>query len=199
MGAFRGTTLAPKGRWDLRGRAFNTAVARLPAAGYDCVALVFYAFLPTLTSTTLHYNYSSAGEPVSADPRSIVEAIRKVHAAGLCVILKPHVAIALRASGAGRCHRRPPFFAAYASWLLGWVEVAQATGVEAVAVGSEWKRAEADTGAWRRLVRASRRRYSGYLTYAVNWDNYREHGFADALDFLSIDAYFEVAPPPAPP
>lgn len=197
VGAFRGTTLAPKGRWDLRSPAFNAAVARLPAAGYDCVALVFYAFLPTLTSTALHYNYSSAGEPVSADPRSVVEAIRKVHAAGLCVVLKPHVAIETR-QWRGEVAPSAAFFAAYSSWLLGWVEVAQATGVEAVAVGSEWKRVEADAAAWRRLLRAARRRYKGYLTYAVNWDNYRELRFADSLDFLSIDAYFEVAPPPAP-
>lgn len=197
VGAFRGTTLAPKRRWDLRSQSFHTAVARLPAAGYDCVALVFYAFLPTLTSTSLHYNYSSAGEPVSADPRSVVEAIRKVHAAGLCVVLKPHVAIETR-QWRGEVKPSAAFFSAYASWLLGWVEVAQATGVEAVAVGSEWKRVEADAGAWRRLIRAARRRYKGYLTYAVNWDNYKELRFADALDYLSIDAYFEVAPPPAP-
>lgn len=197
VGAFRGTTLAPKSRWDLRGRPFRAAVRGLPAAGYDCVALVFYAFLPTLTATSLHYNYSTAGEPVSADPRSVVDAIRTAHAAGLCVILKPHVAIETR-EWRGNVRPSAAFFAAYTSWILGWVEVAQATGVEAVAVGSEWKRVEAAAGAWRRILRGARRRYRGYLTYAVNWDSYQQLRFADALDFLSIDAYFEVAPPPRP-
>ena len=34
--------------------------------------------------------------------------------------------------------------------------------------------------------------YTGKLTYAANWDNYENVGFWDQLDFVGIDAYFQI-------
>eukprot|EP00168_Porphyra_purpurea_P010414 TRINITY_DN2572_c0_g1_i1.p1 TRINITY_DN2572_c0_g1~~TRINITY_DN2572_c0_g1_i1.p1 ORF type:complete len:372 (-),score=144.88 TRINITY_DN2572_c0_g1_i1:207-1322(-) len=195
IGAFRGTTLAPKAQWDLVSTDFDAAVGALPGAGFDFVALVFYAFMDDTQSTTFHYNYSTAGEPVSADPSSIVQAIERIHAAGMGVILKPHIALETR-QWRGYVEPSDAFMAAYSSWVLGWVEVAERLGVEAVAIGSEWKRVERDGAGWRRLIGDARGRYRGWLTYGVNFDSYRQLSFHDALDFVSIDAYFEVAPPP---
>lgn len=197
IGAFRGTTLVPKSQWDMTTRAFDEAVQALPRAGFDCIALTFYAFMDTLESTSFHYNFSTAGEPVSGDPTSIVSAIGKLHAAGMCVILKPHIAIETRE---WRGYVRPsgPFFEAYRSWVLGWVDVAQQHRVEAVAIGSEWKRVEQDDASWRRIIQDARARYSGYLCYGTNWDAYMTLPFTDALDFVATSAYFEVAPPPQP-
>eukprot|EP00170_Pyropia_yezoensis_P002008 contig_8587_g2012 len=197
IGAFRGTTLVPKSRWDLSTPAFASTVRELPRAGFDCVALTFYAFMDTLESTSFHYNFSTAGEPVSADPSSIVSAIGKIHAAGMCVILKPHIAIETR-EWRGYVNASAPFFNAYRSWVLGWVEVAQRNRVEAFAIGSEWKRVEQDDASWRRIIREARARYSGYLCYGTNWDAYKTLPFTDALDFVATSAYFEVAPPPKP-
>jgi len=194
-GAFRGTTLAPKARWDTLTTDFDATVRALPRAGFDCVALVFYAFMSDTRSTAFHYNYSTAGEPVSADPTSIVRAIQRIHGAGLCVILKPHIALETR-QWRGYVEPSDKFMDAYRSWVLGWVDVAERMRVEAVAIGSEWKLVEKDGAGWRRIIREARSRYRGWITYGVNFDSYRELSFHDALDFVSIDAYFEVAPPP---
>ncbi|GAB0497992.1 hypothetical protein MMPV_009331 [Pyropia vietnamensis] len=197
IGAFRGTTLVPKSRWDLTTDAFDKTVQALPRAGFDCVALTFYAFMDNLNSTSFHYNYSTAGEPVSADPSSIVRAIKKVHESGMCVILKPHIAIETR-EWRGYVKPSTPFFNAYRSWVLGWVDVAQRNRVEAFAIGSEWKQVERDGMSWRRIIKEARTRYSGYLCYGTNWDAYQTLPFTDALDFVATSAYFEVAPPPLP-
>lgn len=197
IGALRGTTLVPKSRWDLTTPTFDKTVQALPRAGFDCIALTFYAFMDNLSSSSFHYNYSTAGEPVSADPSSIVRAINKIHASGMCVILKPHIAIETR-EWRGYVNASAPFFNAYRSWVLGWVDVAQRQRVEAFAIGSEWKRVERDDASWRRIIKDARARYSGYLCYGTNWDAYKTLPFTDALDFVATSAYFEVAPPPLP-
>lgn len=197
IGTFRGTTLVPKSQWDLTTQAFDQTVRALPRAGFDCIALTFYAFMDNLSSTSFHYNYSTAGEPVSADPSSIIQAIKKIHDSGMCVILKPHIAVETR-EWRGYVKPSPAFFNAYRSWVLGWVDVAQRNRVEAFAIGSEWKEVERDDASWRRIIKEARRRYSGYLCYGTNWDAYQALPFTDALDFVATSAYFEVAPPPQP-
>lgn len=48
---------------------------------------------------------------------------------------------------------------------------------------------------WRHLIDRIRRVYSGPLTYAANFDQYREIAFWDALDWMGINAYFSLRPP----
>ncbi len=45
---------------------------------------------------------------------------------------------------------------------------------------------------WRQLIRRVRAVYRGQLTYAANFDQYREVTFWDALDVIGINAYFEL-------
>jgi hypothetical protein len=51
---------------------------------------------------------------------------------------------------------------------------------------------------WRRLIAEVREVYSGRLTYAANFDEYREVGFFDALDVIGINAYFPLRELPDP-
>jgi hypothetical protein len=51
---------------------------------------------------------------------------------------------------------------------------------------------------WRRLIAEVRAVYSGRLTYAANFDEYREVGFFDALDLIGINAYFPLRELPHP-
>ncbi|MEM6723389.1 MAG: hypothetical protein AAF598_05080, partial [Bacteroidota bacterium] len=43
---------------------------------------------------------------------------------------------------------------------------------------------------WRTIIRSARQHYTGELTLAANFDNYREISFWDELDFIGINAYF---------
>ncbi len=43
---------------------------------------------------------------------------------------------------------------------------------------------------WRELIWLTRQEFKGEISYAANFDNYYNVGFWDALDFMSINAYF---------
>ncbi len=45
---------------------------------------------------------------------------------------------------------------------------------------------------WIRLIRETRKVYSGQLTYAANFDNYRNVGFWSHLDLIGINSYFSL-------
>lgn len=45
---------------------------------------------------------------------------------------------------------------------------------------------------WLLLIAETREHYTGKLTYAANFDNYQEVGFWHALDFIGINAYFQL-------
>ncbi|MCI5056677.1 MAG: hypothetical protein MRY83_11245 [Flavobacteriales bacterium] len=45
---------------------------------------------------------------------------------------------------------------------------------------------------WQKLISITRRLYSGKLTYAANFDNYQNVAFWEAMDFVGINAYFEL-------
>ncbi len=45
---------------------------------------------------------------------------------------------------------------------------------------------------WYTLIEEVRRSYSGKLTYAANFDNYKNVAFWDQLDFIGINAYFKL-------
>ncbi|GAB5416961.1 MAG: hypothetical protein Crog4KO_18280 [Crocinitomicaceae bacterium] len=45
---------------------------------------------------------------------------------------------------------------------------------------------------WKKLIKKTRKDFSGKLTYAANFDNYFDVGFWDNLDFIGINAYFSL-------
>ena len=46
---------------------------------------------------------------------------------------------------------------------------------------------------WREIIASVREVYSGKITYAANFDQYKEVGFWNALDIVGINAYFSLA------
>lgn len=48
---------------------------------------------------------------------------------------------------------------------------------------------------WEKLIHETRGVYHGELTYAANFDNYRNVGFWKTLDFIGINAYFKMREP----
>lgn len=48
---------------------------------------------------------------------------------------------------------------------------------------------------WKKLIKEVRGIYKGQMTYAANFDNYREVAFWDELDFMGINAYFALRNP----
>jgi len=60
------------------------------------------------------------------------------------------------------------------------------------------KRAKADEDQWRELIRRVREVTDARLTYAANWDRFKEVPFWDALDAIGIQAYFPLSDSESP-
>jgi hypothetical protein len=141
----------------------------------------------------------------SASEAAVRQAVARAHAAGLRVLLKPHVD---SQDGTWRGQFRPAdaaaWFASYSAFMTTWAWVAQESGVDLLAVGTELVEltGPAHTADWTRIVGQVRGVYHGPLTYAANWGKqaaeYEQIAWWDQMDYIGIDAYFPLSTKAAP-
>jgi GTA TIM-barrel-like domain len=127
---------------------------------------------------------------------SLRVAVERAHRAGLKVFLRPTVDAR---AGGWRGRFRPAdadrWFAGYRAMVDHYAALAQSLGVEALQIGTELRglsgaRYEAR---WRAIARSARAQFDGTLTYAANWDEFRQITWWDAVDVIGIDAYFPLS------
>jgi hypothetical protein len=87
------------------------------------------------------------------------------------------------------------FFENYQEFILGFASIAGKLHVPIMSIGSELASMEEHEGRWRQVIGAVREVYKGELLYSANWDHYDEVPFWDALDYVGITGYFELAEP----
>src|SRR3989344_5541849 len=127
----------------------------------------------------------------------VTYTINKARSLGLKVMVKPHLDIS---SGRWRANLDPSdkktFFANYKKMILGYANIAQATGTEQLSIGAELYKLTSNLSNepyWRDIISSVRAVYSGKLTYSANASNstYEEIGlpFWDALDIVGISMY----------
>lgn len=82
----------------------------------------------------------------------------------------------------------------YAEYILAYARLSEELGVELLCIGTELKLATSSRPAfWKLLISQIKAVYHGKLTYAANWDHYREITFWDELDYIGVDAYFPLS------
>ena len=115
--------------------------------------------------------------PFAANRAAVIRAVKQAHAAGLRVLLVPHLWVE---TGGWRALIDPGDDAGWKQWATGysrfvleWAKIAEASGVDMLAVGVELR-------SWATTIRAPlltsiirdvRKVYGGLLTYAANWDD----------------------------
>lgn len=135
-------------------------------------------------------------EGQTAGMESLRHAVRTSHYLGLKVMLKPHVD---SFSGDWRGTFRPEdpeaWFSSYMDMMKTYARLARDESVEILSVGCEFLELTSSpyTTDWKIVIQAVRDIYAGRLTYAANWGpESQQVEFWDALDFIGIDAYFEL-------
>lgn len=84
--------------------------------------------------------------------------------------------------------------ATYEDFVLTYAELAEETGVEIYCIGTELEEFVKNRPEfWSSLIDKVRKVYSGKLTYAANWDEYKRTPFWSKLDFIGVDAYFPLS------
>lgn len=118
--------------------------------------------------------------------------------AGIATLLKPHIWLFDRESGAWRGEIAmtseedwATWFANYTDFMMHYARLAEELEIEALCIGTELHGTVTREAEWRSLIEQIRTVYSGRLTYAANWyEEYEDVPFWDALDWIGIQAYF---------
>jgi hypothetical protein len=180
-----------------RGHDYGPGLREIRELGAGWAALLVVEYQP-------HARSVSIGPDARRTPEraEVARAVRQAHALGLRVLLLPIVVLASSAPAEWRGNIQPEsveeWFCSYRQMLLGYAELSEREGVEALSVGSELCSMERHTAHWRALISDVRARYGGLLTYSANWDHTQAARFYDALDFVGVSAYFSLTPSNTP-
>lgn len=159
--------------------------------GAEWVALIPYGFIRR-EEGIVHFNseHQWIGERVDG----IEEDIESCRKSGLHIMLKPHVWVS---KGAYTGNYTPDstnwdlLESSYSAYILTFARLAQKKHVELFCIGTEWREFIKERPKyWSQLIDSIRKVYSGKLTYAANWDEYKETPFWDRLDYIGVNAYF---------
>ena len=191
----RGMNLQPIGDYGglLDEDQIEGALDALVELGVGHVAVIPSFFQRRLGDTEFYWEPSRLA--VDEQTRAVVAA---AHARGLAVLLKPHLWLAERTDGAWRGDidpspaEWPAWSQNYRAVLVEYARLADELGVAGISIGSELTAvATGHPEFWRRLAAALRQEYSGFLTYAANWDQeFEEVTWWDAVDFVGVDAFW---------
>jgi len=163
--------------------------------GANSVSIV----IPWVTPDVRSEKIAPRGDMTPSDG-SLRAAIREAHLAGMRVLLLPLIYVDEMAEGEWRGTISPPdwgrWFRSYERMILHYAAVARDEKVELLSIGSELCSTEGKKEEWLGIVSRVRRDYDGALTYSANWDHRESVSFAESLDFLGMNAYFELSDDP---
>lgn len=178
-----------------RNQESDESLSNLAATGANWIALVVTGYQETASSTVI--TRAPSLTPADAD---LIHVIDFAHSLGLKVLLKPHVDLTRdpnhwRGSIAFRNEADwSAWFAFYRDFINHYAELAQANGAEAFTVGVELEGASKREADWRRVAAEVRQRFSGAITYAANPGGEETNiTWWDALDYIGVNAYYELA------
>lgn len=115
---------------------------------------------------------------------------------GMSAMLIPHIAYwGTKFSWRGEINFVTPeewdrFFSEYETWIVQMAKLAESEHAEIFCVGLEFSYPQKYEERWRKIIAAVRAVYRGKVTYGVNWNEYADVKFWDALDYIGVLAYF---------
>ncbi|MDT8414779.1 MAG: glycoside hydrolase [Flavobacteriaceae bacterium] len=159
-------------------------------------ALSPFGFMPGLNAPDIRYNMSRQWRGERTD--GIREMARLFKKNKVKILLKPQLWISHGDfTGHIKMNTEEDWLAFeknYADFILTFAKLAEEEGIEMFSIGTELATYVAERpDAWKALIEAVRKVYSGKLTYAENWDAYHKFPHWKSLDFIGIDAYFPLS------
>lgn len=200
-GPARGVTVGPIENSRHRGRGYGTpAYARslyeLRQMGADWVSLTPFGRLPDLKATAIDFSFEA---PFEENRRAVVAAIRQAHAAGLKVLVVPHLWVE---SGEWRALIDPgtdagwrSYAKSYERFATAWASAAEEGGADLFSVGVEQRSFVTTQRAplYQDVIASVRAAYHGPLTYSGNWDDIDQTVILGEVDVIGINAFFPLA------
>lgn len=86
------------------------------------------------------------------------------------------------------------FEASYRNFILAFAYLAEELNIPILCIGTELEQFVVNRpDYWSQLITEIKTIYSGKLTYAANWDEYKRLSFWKELDYIGVDAYFPIS------
>jgi hypothetical protein len=157
------------------------------------VTLMPFAFMKSTSDTTIVYNDKRQwwGER----KEGIEKTALSFHKKNIKIMLKPQIWIA-RGDFTGHIKMASEkkwlaLESNYEKFIIDYAKIAEATRSEIFCIGTELNMFVSNRPTfWSKLINKIRKVYKGKITYAENWDTYKNVTFLAELDYIGIDAYF---------
>jgi hypothetical protein len=201
MPAVRGVTLGPIESSLHPGKGYGSevcarALAEARELGANWVSLTPFGRVWDTSSTGVSLSFE---QPYRENRRAVARAVAQAHAAGLRVMLVPHLWVE---SGGWRGEMDPggdedwaAWVESYGAFLRAWAELARDSGVQMLVAGVELRSwvTTARAPSFVALLREIRRIYPGLVTYAANWDDVVDTVILGELDVIGVNAFYPLA------
>ena len=172
---------------------YLTAVDRIADLGANALLVVSPMFQQRVDSNEIRYLPRRC-----PTDEQLVAILRRARIRGLHTTLLPMVLLEDPGPDDWRGIIRPAdpqrWWASYDGFLDRFLDIAVTADVDAFSVGSELNSMESEIERWYRVINRARERFDGTLTYTANWDRYHVVTLWPLVDFISVSAYFELAP-----
>lgn len=174
----------------------DALVRQLAATGANAVSVQTAWYQATPRSTHI--------APTNQTPSdaSLVHLIRLIHQLHMRVFLDPFVNATTGEAWQGAFHPRSwaAWFRSYDAEIAHYARLAQANGVEMLAIGDENDTSDHNPALlpdYLHLIAVARAAYSGPLTYGADYPDYRQipAAFWRRLNAIGLEAYFPLAAP----
>jgi hypothetical protein len=200
---FTASASSASGGGDVRGMAVPRATSvveydRLHADGVNTISLEVWWMADSPTANSVHPDYP---DNLTASDAELLAEITNARNAGMNVTLTPKVYCNGCTHGwRGQLEPGDPqaFMTSYGSMVSHYAQVAQQGSVWLYFLGSEMNNQQGDSNDWRTIATSVRRMYTGQIAYQVNWDRVPTVTFWDAVDVVSVSAYFPLTETPQP-
>ncbi len=172
-------------------RDYHPHLDELAAMGFRHISFLFTVFVATVDGVQINRRHKRTVQ----DAR-LLETIAYAKKKGMSVMLLPILLIEDCNDTDWRGTLRPKdedrFWLNYDAFLSHYLDIAQHGGVEIFSIGSEFGSLENRSETWQRLIQNARGRFTGLLTYSVNWDHLHGPKFLQDLDLIGMTAYFSL-------
>jgi hypothetical protein len=173
----------------------ETALSPIINVHANSIALMPYAFL-NLENPVVKYKSKGGWWGESDD--GVVACIQLAHQKNISVLLKPHLWIEHGTyTGAFTLQKEKDWQlweSSYLNYLLHFADIAESMKAEIFCIGTELgATVKQRPQFWSLLIDTLKKTYHGKLTYAANWDDYKNFPFWKKLDYIGVDAYFPLA------
>ncbi len=159
-------------------------------------ALIPFAFLPELNSTEVQFNVSQQWWGETEEGIRVTSQL--LADKNVKRMLKPQIwVLGGKFVGFIKMDNEADweiFEDSYEDFILFYAKIAEQEGFEMFSIGTEMKTMVLERPQfWLELITKVRTIYKGKVTYAANWDSYKNPKFWKQLDFIGIDAYFPLS------